>query len=156
MGLKKIYKLVAAALPLCVLGGMSGCTDTWDDHYGESGDIPSTTLLERIQEQPQLSNFLALLQKTHVYNNNHVTGVTFADLLNADQALTVWAPVNGSFNADSLLALCQTAKGDSTVGQHFIMNHIAHNLFNMNEQTGQDVQMLNNKYLPLKATSLYS
>ena len=156
MGLKKIYKIVAAALPLCVLGGMSGCTDTWDDHYGEEANIPTVTLLELIQEQPQLSNFLTLLQKTHVYNNNHATGVTFADLLGADQALTVWAPVNGTYNADSLLDLCQNAEGDSTVGQHFVMNHIAHNLFNMNEQTKEDVQMLNNKYLPLLSTALYN
>ena len=156
MGLKKIYKVVAAALPLCVLGGMSGCTDTWDDHYGEKADIPTVTLLELIQEQPQLNNFLTLLQKTHVYNNNHATGVTFADLLGADQALTVWAPVNGTYNADSLLDLCQNAEGDFTVGQHFVMNHIAHNLFTMNEQTKEDVQMLNNKYLPLLSTALYN
>lgn len=156
MGLKKIYKVVAAALPLCVLGGMSGCTGTWDDHYGEEADLPTVTLLELIQKQPQLSNFLTLLQKTHVYNNNHATGVTFADLLGADQALTVWAPVNGTYNADSLLDLCQTAEGDSTVGQHFVMNHIAHNLFNMNEQTKENVQMLNNKYLPLLSNALYN
>lgn len=143
---------LAAALPLT----LGSCSDAWDDHYEQKGDNATTTLLQCIQSQPQLSDFLALLQKTHVYNNNHVTSVTFAELLDADQALTVWAPVNGSFNADSLLALCQTVKGDSTVGQHFVMNHIAHNLFNMNAQTCQDVLMLNNKYLPLNATSLYN
>ena len=147
---------MAATLPLCVLGGLSSCSDTWDDHYDEAGDAPTATLLQHIQQQLQLSDFLALLHRTHVYNNNHATSVTFASLLASDQALTVWAPLNGTFNADSLLALCETAKGDSTVGQHFIMNHIAHNLFNMNAQTSQDVLMLNNKYLTLGATSLYN
>ena len=141
---------LGAALPLA----LSSCSDTWDNHYEQADNNPTSTLLQHIQDQPQLSDFLALLKKTHVYNNNHVTGVTFADLLESDQALTVWAPVNGSFNADSLLALCQTAQGDSTVGQHFIMNHMAHSLYNMNGQTNQNVLMLNNKFLPLTATSL--
>lgn len=143
-------------LPLLVLGGMCSCTDTWDDHYGVAEDFSTTTLLDRVQEKPQLSNFLSVLQKTHVYNNNHATSVTFAELLGADQALTVWAPVNGTFNADSLLQLCQTAKGDSTVGQHFVMNHIAHNLYNMSGQEVQEVLMLNNKYLPLHGNALYN
>ena len=156
MRLRNIHKIVAAALPLCVLGGMSSCSDTWDDHYDKMGDTPTVTLLDRIQEQPKLSDFLALLKKTYVYNNNHVTSVTLADLLGSDQSLTVWAPVNGSFNADSLLQLCQTAQGDSAVGQHFVMNHIAHNLYNMNEKTNQNVLMLNNKYLPLNGTNLYN
>lgn len=144
--------LLAAGLTL----SLGSCSDAWDDHYDQSGDNPTTTLLEYVEAQPQLSDFLALLKATHVYNNNHSTRVTFADLLGSDQSLTVWAPVNGSFNADSLLELCQTAQGDSIVGQHFVMNHIAHNLYNMNGQTEQDVLMLNNKYLPLGATSLYN
>jgi len=157
MRLKNIYRIVvAAAIPLWGLGALSGCADAWDDHYEKSGDNPTATLLECVEAQPQLSDFLALLKATHIYNNNHATRVTFADLLGSDQSLTVWAPVNGSFDADSLLELCQTAKGDSTVGQHFVMNHIAHNLYNMNVQTAQDVLMLNNKFLPLGATSLYN
>lgn len=143
-------------LPLLFLGGMCSCTDTWDDHYGVAEDFSTTTLLDRVQEKPQLSNFLSVLQKTHVYNNNHATSVTFAELLGADQTLTVWAPVNGTFNADSLLQLCQTVKGDSTVGQHFVMNHIAHNLYNMSGQEVQEVLMLNNKFLPLHGNALYN
>ena len=143
---------IATAFPFA----FSSCSDVWDDHYEQTDANPSNTLLQQIEDQTQLSEFLALLQKTHVYNNNHATSVTFADLLNADQTITVWAPVNGSFNADSLLKLCETAQGDSTVGQHFVMNHIAHNLYNMNGQTNQNVLMLNNKYLPLRANALYN
>ncbi|MBO4612968.1 MAG: fasciclin domain-containing protein [Bacteroidaceae bacterium] len=156
MRLKNICKIVAATLPLCALGGLSGCSDAWDDHYGQVGESSTSSLLECVQDNPeQLSDFLSLLKNTHVYNNHHATSVTFADMLAADQTLTVWAPVNGTFNADSLLELCKTAKGDSTVGQHFVMNHIAHSLYNMNAQTNEDVLMLNNKYLPLNATNLY-
>ena len=136
--------------------GLTGCSDTWDDHYEMAGTNGSSSLLQMIEENPQLSDFYELLRSTHIYNNNHRTKVTYADLLNADQALTVWAPVNGTFNVDSLLDLCQTEKGDSTVGRHFVMNHIAHSLYNMNAQTDENVKMLNDKFLPLAYRSIYN
>ena len=134
---------------------LCSCSDTWDDHYqpqeaGE-GDV---TLLQLIEQNPNLSDFAKLLHATHLYNNLHSTPVTYAKLLGSDQSLTVWAPLNGTFNVDSLLQLCETAKGDSTVGQHFVGNHIAHNLYNMNEQTKSIVKMLNDKVLPLSETAL--
>lgn len=156
MIMNKIYKTMVAVLPLCALNALSSCSDKWEDHYDAWEGVPTATLLQHVESQQQLSNFLDLLKKTHVYNNNHATSVTYADLLDSDQSLTVWAPVNGTFNYDSLVALCQTQKGDSTVGQHFIMNHIAHNLYNMNSETNQNVLMLNNKYLPLGSNSLFN
>lgn len=157
MKVKNLYKMMAGAFLLVAASqGLTGCSDTWDDHYNMGGTNGSSSLLKMIEENPQLSDFYELLRSTHVYNNNHRTKVTYADLLNADQALTVWAPVNGTFNVDSLLDLCQTEKGDSTVGRHFVMNHIAHNLYNMNTQTDESVKMLNDKFLPLAYRSLYN
>ena len=152
MKLSNSYKTIVGAMSLAVL---VGCSDKWDDHYDVVGTNGSVSLLRLVEENPQLSDFHSLLKATHVYNNNHRTKVTFADLLDADQTLTVWAPMNGTYNIDSLLELCQTEKGDSTVGQHFVMNHIAHNLYNMNAQTNESVKMLNDKFLPLGANSLY-
>ena len=155
--MKRIYQTIAGGLLLAfATQGVVGCADSWDDHYGMESANGTSSLLELVAGNENLTDFLSLLKKTHVYNNNHRTKVTFADLLNADQALTVWAPVNGTFNCDSLLELCQTEKGDSVVGQHFVMNHIAHNLYNMNVQTGEDVRMLNDKFLPLTPTSIYN
>lgn len=154
--LKKLYTAIALALPLMGAGGLVSCSDSWDDHYDMAGSNGTASLLQLVQEDEQLSDFLALLQATHVYNNNHRTTVTYADLLNADQTLTVWAPVNGTFNADSMLALCQTAWGDSVIGQHFVKNHIAHNLYNMNGQTNESVKMLNDKFLTLTPRSVYN
>ena len=152
---KNIYKtIIALALPLWGLGGLTGCSDSWSDHFDMAGTNGDATLLQLVEKNPQLSDFQAVLKATHVYNNNHRTGVTFADLLGSDQTLTVWAPVNGSFNADSLLDLCQTEKGDSAVGLHFVMNHVAHNLYNMNVETNEVVKMLNGKPLSLGATAL--
>lgn len=151
--IKQMLGIAALGLPLL---GLGSCSDKWDDHYDVADANGTSTLLQLVEENEELSDFLSLLKATHVYNNNHRTKVTFADLLNADQTLTVWAPLNGTYNADSLLELCQTAKGDSTVGQHFVMNHIAHNLYNMNGLTDENVKMLNDKFLALNSTSLYN
>ena len=156
MKVKNLYQFVIAlALPLG-LGGLSSCSDSWDDHYDVADANGTESLLQLVEGNPQLSDFLSLLKVTHIYNNNHRTNVTYADLLNADHTLTVWAPVNGTYNIDSLLTLCQTAQGDSTVGQHFVMNHIAHNLYNMNATTDESVKMLNDKYLELNSKALYN
>ena len=155
--MNKLYKSMAGALVLAVASqGIVGCSDSWNEHYDMADANGTESLLQLVENNPQLSDFLSLLKATHTYNNNHRTSVTFADLLNADQTLTVWAPVNGTFNIDSLLALCQTEQGDSTVGQHFVMNHIAHNLYNMNVATKEDVKMLNDKYLKLNSKALYN
>lgn len=147
--------IFAIAFPLA---GMliGGCTDSWNDHYDTDGQSSagSQSLLRCIEENAQLSNFLKICQVTHLYNNMHATPVTYADLLDADQSLTVWAPVNGSFNVDSLLSLCKTAQGDSAVALHFVANHISRSLYNMNSSTDESVQMLNDKTLPLTASRL--
>mgnify|MGYP000615179428 CR=1 FL=1 len=90
-------------------------------------------------------SFLKVLRATHVFSNNKPTKVTYADLLASDQTFTVWAPKDGLFNVDSLLAECQTVSGDSMCGQHFVQNHIAHFITNSTDE--KQVLMLNNKYL---------
>lgn len=132
---------------------LSSCSDTWDDHYPSEQTNGTESLLQLIEANPQLSDFLKIAKSTHLYNNMHSTPVTYADLLSADQALTVWAPLNGTYNADSILALCQTSKGDSLVGQQFIGNHIAHNIYNMNSLTQANVKMFNDKLISLNPQS---
>ncbi|MBQ0022627.1 MAG: hypothetical protein KBT29_05255 [Prevotellaceae bacterium] len=133
-----------------------GCSDTWDDHYPSEQTNGTESLLQLIQADPQLSDFLKVAKATHLYNNMHITPVTYADLLGADQALTVWAPKNGTFNADSLVALCQTNKGDSLVGQQFMANHIAHNVYNMNSSTDKSIKLFNEKLVHLLPQSFGS
>ena len=151
MKVSNICKIIAGAMSLSVI---IWCSDTWNDHFDVAGTNGSESLLRMVETNPQLSDFHSVLKATHVYNNNHRTGVTFADLLDADQALTVWAPINGAFPVDSLLRLCQTEKGDSVVGHRFVMNHIAHHLYNMNGLAGEHVKMLNDKLLLLNGKSL--
>lgn len=154
MKVKNKYKTLVILCLATMSQGFQSCSDSWSDHFEQEGTNGNATLLQLVEENRQLSDFHAVLKATHVYNNNHRTGVTFADLLGSDQTLTVWAPVNGTFNVDSLLELCQTEKGDSAVGLHFVMNHVAHNLYNMNVETDVQVKMLNNKFLSLGSKTL--
>ena len=125
----------------------AACTDTWDEHYGnEGGPISDKSLLQLVEEAGDLNDFLKVLQSTHVFNNNKPTGVTYAELLASDQTFTVWAPKDGTFNVDSLLAECATGvRGDSMCGQHFVQNHIAHYVTNSTDT--KSTIMLNGKYL---------
>jgi hypothetical protein len=154
---KIIYHSIIGMLFTAVMAvALYSCSDSWDDHYDQNGTNGNESIYQLVKDNPKLSDFMRVLEATHVYNNNKPTKVTFAQLIAADQALTVWAPLNGSFNADSLLEICKTQKGDSVVAKHFIMNHIAHNLYNMNAQTDENVRMLNDKFLRLTPKALYN
>lgn len=138
----------------CSLFSLTGCSDTWENHYDDPQKLGTQSLMTIIDEDPQLTNFSKILKTTHLYTNDRRSSVTYADLLNADQSLTVWAPVDGSYNADSLLALCQTVKGDSGVATHFVCNHIARSLHGMNSTSNDNVRMLNDKYVPVTASNV--
>lgn len=138
---------VGMMMAQCSLFSLTACSDTWEEHYDDPQSKGTQSLMTIIDADPQLSNFSKLLRATHLYTNNHRTKVTYADLLGADQSLTVWAPVDGTYNADSLLSLCQTAKGDSGVAVHFVSNHIARSLHTLSYGKDESVRMLNGKYV---------
>lgn len=145
--MKKIYKLFISAAVICcpISLTISSCSDTWDEHFDEGAQPSDLTLLDLVERDEELSDFLEVLRATHVYNNNRPTSVTYADLLGKDQSLTVWAPKNGTFNRDSLLDICQTQRGDSIIGQQFVANHIARTTFDSNETKGSQIIMFNSK-----------
>ncbi len=107
---------------------LSACSD-WNDHYENlasqaGGDL---TLWQTIQQHPELSDFSEVLSKTKVFKYHKVTDVSYAQLLDGAQTFTVLAPVNGSFNKDSVLNLLSTNRGDSMVVRSFIGNHLSYN-----------------------------
>ena len=156
--MKHIKSIIKAALIIATQPLLfASCSDNWNDHYDTTAQGTGTeSLSQLIAANPELSDFYKVCQSTHLYNNMRQTKVTYADLLASDQSLTVWAPVNGSFNVDSMLTLCQTAQGDSTIGQHFVANHISRSLYNMNSSTDESVKMLNDKFLTLSPSRLYT
>ena len=135
----------------CALFSLSACSDTWEEHYDDPQKSGTQSLMAIIDADPQLTGFGKLLRATHIYVNDRRTADTYADMLSADQSLTVWAPLDGTYNADSLLALCQSEKGDSGVATHFVCNHISRSLHGITDNTDESVRMLNNKYVPVKA-----
>ena len=77
----KIQMFAVAAVALAAVA----CTDTWDEHYGNEGrPVSDKSLLQVMEEQGDLGDFLKVLRATHVFSNNKPTKVTYADLLASD------------------------------------------------------------------------
>lgn len=127
---KSIKKIFAISLLCCgATAIISACAD-WDDHYEApaSEAAGGLSLWQTMQQYSELSDFCEVLQKTEVYKNHRKTGVSYADLLGGSQTFTVLAPVNGTFNKDSLLDLLTTNRGDSMVERSFVGNHLSYSL----------------------------
>lgn len=146
-------KLMAIGAAVLTVGTamLTGCQDDWNDHYDQQADTQYGTesIYEIIASRSDLSDFRQVLDSARLFSGNRISSVHYSQLLGQDQFLTVWAPVNGTFNRDSLLQLCQTAHGDSLVELHFLKNHIAR--FSNSAVAGRQtaVKMLNGKTLTM-------
>jgi hypothetical protein len=124
------------------------CSD-WDDHYEGADQAGSNlTLWQQMQQQPELSDFCQVLEQTKVFRMHRKTSVSYAQMLQSGQSFTVVAPVNGTFNRDSLLRLVQTNQGDSVVEKFFVLNHIARSATSLKD-IPQTLLMLNSKHIRL-------
>lgn len=132
----------------------ASCSD-WDDHYNVTNVGSDVTLWEQIQQRPELSDFAEVLQNTMVFRQHKKTTVSYADYLEGGQSLTLFAPVNGTFNKDSLIEVAQTASGDSAVERFFIFNHLSQKLISTNG-TEQRIRLLNDKYMKFSDTGVGS
>ena len=134
-----------------------------DDHFDIKNNFGSDkTLWENIENDAQLSDFATLLKRTKVFkaDNDRRATLTAAELLNQPQSFTIWAPINGTFNAkawnDSLDVAEKLAKEGTPeatsharelnykVWNQFVANHIAR--FSYEGNTGrQYIKLLNSK-----------
>ena len=89
--------LVGASLLL----GVCACTDDHFDVVNNPTMGGNQTIWQNIQSNPELSEFADLLQRTRVMKNKDDRNATqsFASLLDQPQSFTVWAPLNGTFDA---------------------------------------------------------
>lgn len=129
---KNIKHFFVAGSVCCGLtAALTACSE-WDDHFENSIAEATTTptLWQSIQQRPELSDFRDVLTNTMVFRHHKKTDVSYADLLNGEQTFTVMAPVNGTFNKDSVLRLLETNRGDSMVVRSFVGNHLSYNLAN--------------------------
>lgn len=144
---KHSFKIVLTGIVVSItLLTLSSCSDNWDAHYKTDPIISSDqSIWDQIKNNSNLSDFMAILDTTLLYNHNNLSTVSYADFLNSNQSFTVWAPLNGSFNKDSLLSLCGSPSGDSIVESTFLKNHIARYPFTVTDSTNQNILMLNFK-----------
>ena len=120
--------LLAGCVCCCATTVLTACSD-WNDHYeGATDASEGATLWEQLKANPQLSDFCNVLEQTKVYRMHKKTPISYADLLSSGQSFTVMAPVNNTFNKDSLLQLVQTVVGDSAVEKSFVQNHLTRSL----------------------------
>lgn len=139
------YFLIAGVVSCGFTAALTACSD-WDDHYdgagAESGS--QTSLWQEMNSNPQLSDFCKVLEGTKVFRMHKKTPTSYAQLLDGGQSFTVVAPVNGTFNRDSLLQLAQTNQGDSIVEKFFIKNHLSRTASSVKE-TEVKMLMMNSK-----------
>ena len=152
---------------VAALFGVTACSD---DHFDiqTAGPVGSKTIWQNIEEQPQLDSLAMILSRTVVMKdeNDQKSVLTYAELLNQSQAFTVFAPLNGTYNAkqyidllneaDNLMATgTEESKAQAlalryTVSNQFAGNHIARFNYESN-QSAQDVRMLNSKLCEFNA-----
>lgn len=149
----KKRQLLGLSFIICHLSfsaALLSCSD-WDGHYEDqlSQTGSEQTLWQAMRQRSELSDFCEVLQQTKVYKHHKKTSVSYADLLDGVQAFTVLAPVNGTFNKDSLLSLVSTNRGDSMVERSFVGNHLSYNL-GSSVSTPTELFLLNSKRMTIE------
>lgn len=160
-----IKLIVAGILGACLLWSITACSD---DHYDiKSGvETAGNTVWQNIESNPQLDSLAMILKRVKVYSKEEdkTRTMTYAEFLNADQTITFWAPLDGTYNArqyldqlDEMDALnaagnsTEANKLEYTIGTQFAQNHLAR--FNYESDKGsQEVHLINGKICIYDAT----
>lgn len=127
-----------------VLFAATSCSD-FDDYNEVPSDVNpagNMTLWENISENPQLSDFASLVKKAG-YDNE----------LNTPRSLTVWAPVNGSFN---LSDYDNDSVSKDNLLRQFVKGHIAEYVHAATGKVDERVHMLNKKSFTFSGEGSYT
>lgn len=116
----------------CMLAATS-CSDFSDYNAIDASAEPSAdkTLWENIKANANLSDFAQVLEK-----------VGYGKVLDESHTYTVWAPVNGSFDKDSLFRL-----SESKIIKEFVKNMVANYAHQETDVNDTTVFMLNEKLM---------
>lgn len=142
--MKHIYKRWAGSLCCGAAAALAlvSCAD-WDDHYDADTallDTQNATIWQNIEKNGNLSQFASLLKKTG-----------YDAILDASQTYTVWAPVDGSFDFETVSAL-----SNDRLKKEFIENHIARNNYPASGTVNQRIYTLNEKMMRFGGSGGYS
>lgn len=151
--MKNNFKLLIKAV-FAVMGAsfLASCvSDAWKDHYSYKSDSNESvsSLAKTIEDLSKKGDtdaqyFMETLQNTFMYRDDSLLTLTYWDLLNDDQYLTVWLPSNVD-NWDEYRSTDMDHKDHKKVGNEFIMNHIARFRHPVGASTHERVKMLSNK-----------
>ena len=121
---------------------LAACAD-WDDHYEADSSLlgsQESSLWKNIQKNENLSQFASLLKKGG-----------YDAVLDASQTYTVWAPVNGSFDFETVSEL-----SDERLQKEFIENHIARNNYPASGLLDERIFTLNEKLMHFSGNNSYA
>ena len=160
MANNRINKYIGTIAFGAFLVAVTGCTDTWNDHYDVSaeGSQATRSLWEQISSNPKYSRFTDILRNAKYYKDDThpVEGYTFADVINSGQVTTVWVPTNDAFTQEeyeSWMEACQDPDRAYTVQQQLMGNHIALWRHVISEPGVDTVKMINGKNLVFDKTT---
>ena len=137
------HKILAGAMLFGFMLAGSSCQDEVGIKVTPETPFADKTLYEIIVGEPDLTDFVEVI---------NACGAHCADsLFNQSRVYTVWAPVNGTFNKDSIIAeTVADSIGNSNrdiVFRSFVQAHIANHLVAANGtlESNNNVLLLNNK-----------
>lgn len=128
----RILNTAKAVMVALSLGSMTTACSDWDDHYDANTAIAGSanaTLWENISANQNLSQFAALAKKAG-----------YDQTLSGSQAYTVWAPLNGTFDYETLDNMPV-----ETLKKQFLQNHISHFNYPASGSIDEKVYTINKK-----------
>ena len=150
--MKKFFTISKSVLMAAVLVVFGSCKDAWNDHYSfkeTESKYPVAKLAEtlKLKTDDGFSNFYEALRTTKMCDKHgKPIDITYLDLLEEDQFLTVWAPSNSSVEDWSLYTKKDKTNAEHReVGEKFLMNHIARFKHSAGEGVDEKVYMMNGK-----------
>lgn len=143
---KWLSKGLLALLAVC---GFTSCTD---DHF----DIDTTTtaqgsLWDKMVATGKCNDFAKILSKTIVDRKDYGTPatLTYEDLLKSNKVMTIWAPEDGTYDAQKWLDMLgdgSSVKANENVESQFVANHIAYFNYNGSYPVNQRILLANGKF----------
>ena len=151
--MKNYISIGKTVLLAAFLVAFGSCKDTaWNDHYSFK-ETESKYPVEKLAETLSLKNkegygkfYDALRYTKMVDKHGRAINITYLELLEEDQFMTVWAPSDAAnVNWDLYTKKNKTDAEHKQVGEEFIMNHIARFKHSVGAGKEEKVYMLNGK-----------
>ncbi|WP_205499779.1 fasciclin domain-containing protein [Rufibacter psychrotolerans] len=116
----------------------TGCKDAWEEETSITDQALRANLLQRVEENPDLSKF-----------KEYLTQTGYDQVLASSKKYTVWAPTN-----QALANLDAAILNDPEQLKKFVANHIVNQAYTRGQATELRLKTLNGKYVKFHGTRL--